>query len=194
MSRKQDLKAASLAKAPHLGNWALPAWLKAALDELGEEEVAGAKSNPRIMAYRDMAKADFGALEDGRVPWCAIFVNAMLAQAKLPGSGSAMARSFAGSKNFTRLAAPVVGCITVISSSRGPASGHVFFYTAENGIMLQGLGGNQNDQVNIAMFRKVALVGHFWPKGAPLPNAPFDKPVRLGRPLLPYEKKAVRDA
>lgn len=187
------MSAAELAKSPHLKSWSMPAWLKAAIGELGQAEVSGAKSNPRIIAYRKMAECGLGG-DDGAVPWCAIFVNAMLAQAKTDGSGSAMARGFASSRNFRKLAAPVVGCITVLSSSRGPASGHVGFYTGENGLFFQMLGGNQNDAVTISMFQKAKLVGHYWPVNAPLPPAPFDKPVRLSRPLLPREKKAVRDA
>jgi uncharacterized protein (TIGR02594 family) len=180
------------AKAAHLKGLILPPWLIMALRELGQAEVAGAKSNPRIIAYRDFAKTPFGG-DDGKVPWCAIFVNACLAMAGVTGSGSAMARSFAGSKQlFEKLDAPIVGCITVISSSRGPSSGHVFFYTGENGILFQALGGNQNDAVNISMFQKKALVGHYWPKGQPKPPAPFDKPVKLT--TLPARTKPVRDA
>lgn len=183
----------AVAKAPHLSNWPLPKWLEAAIAEIGTAEIPGPKSNPRIMEYRRMAGADGLEGEDSVVPWCAIFINAMLEAAGAKGSGSAMARSFVKHPDFIRLEAPVVGCITVISSSRGPTSGHVFFYTAENGLFLQGLGGNQNDQVSVAMFPKGKLVGHFWPKAAPKPPAPFDKPVRLERPRLPHEKK-VRDA
>lgn len=180
-------------KAPHLKTWPLSPWLAAALDEVGQKEVAGKGSNPRILEYRRMAGIALGG-DDSVVPWCAIFVNAMLAKAGVKTSGNAMARSFAASPHFERLKAPIVGCITVISSSRGPASGHVFFYVGENGILFQALGGNQNDQVNVAMFQKAKLVGHFWPKGVPHPAAPFDTPVRLARPLLPHEKKAARDA
>lgn len=179
-------------KAPHLRDFILPPWLKAAVEEIGQSEVPGPKSNPRIMEYRRMAGADGLAGEDGVVPWCAIFINAMLDAAGVKGSGSAMARSFAKHPAFERLDAPMVGCITVISSNRGPTSGHVFFYTAENGLFVQGLGGNQNDQVSIAMFPKAKLVGHFWPKGQPKLAPPFNVPVRLARPPLPHEKK-VRD-
>jgi uncharacterized protein (TIGR02594 family) len=181
-------------QAAHLRGMMLPPWLAAATRELGQTEIAGAKSNPRILEYRTIAHLPLGG-DDGAVPWCAIFVNAMLALAGVTGSGSAMARSFAGQpQKFEKLAQPIVGCITVISSNRGPASGHVFLYTAENGILFQALGGNQNDSVNFSMFQKAKLVGHYWPKGQPKPPAPYDKPVRLARPLLPHERQAARDA
>jgi hypothetical protein len=65
--------------------------------------------------------------------------------------------------------------------------------------MWQGLGGNQNDSVSIAMFPKrrrkeLVLVGHFWPKGASQPGHPFNQPIKLARPLLPHERKKVSDA
>lgn len=183
----------AVAKAPHLANWPLPKWMEAAITEIGVAEVPGPKSNPRIMEYRRMAGADGLAGEDSVVPWCAIFINAMLDAAGVKGSGSAMARSFVKHPDFIRLDAPVVGCITVISSSRGPTSGHVFFYTANDGLFVQGLGGNQDDQVSIDKFQKAKLVGYIWPKGVPLPPAPFNQPVKLARPELPHEK-AVRDA
>jgi uncharacterized protein (TIGR02594 family) len=181
-------------KAPHLNDFIRTTWLNHAIEELGEREVPGPKSNPRIMEYRRMAGTDAFAGDDSSVPWCAIFINAMLESAGHKGSASAMARSFVKHPAFERLEAPMVGCITVISSSRGPASGHVFFYTGENGLFLQGLGGNQNDSVSIEMFQKKKLVGHFWPRGVPKLPPPFDKPVRLARQLLPHERKAVRDA
>lgn len=185
------------ATAAHLTTRPLPPWLTAALAELGQTEIAGATSNPRIIEYRKMAEIAIGG-DDSVVPWCAIFINAMLAKAKVSGSGNAMARGFGSSKNFEKLSQPMVGCITVISSNRGAASGHVFFYTGENGILFQALGGNQDDSVKVAMFSKAKLVGHYWPKGFAKPPAPFDRPFKLPRPALPHERlaaaKPTRDA
>lgn len=181
------------AAAAHLNSWILPPWMKLAIDEIGQHEVAGTGSNPRILEYRRMAGTAIGG-DDSVVPWCAIFVNAMLASSGIKTSGSAMARSFASSDHFEKLDEPMVGCITVISSTRGPTSGHVFFYTGENGLFFQALGGNQDDSVSISMFQKKKLVGHYWPKGVAKPAAPFNKPVKLARPLLPHEKTVARDA
>lgn len=183
----------SLAKAPHLANWTLPPWLTLAIAEIGQTEISGPKSNPRILEYRKLAGLpQFGAMDDGKVPWCAIFVNAMLAQAGVKTSGSAMARSFVKHPDFIRVEKPMVGCITVISSSRGPASGHVFFYTGENGILFQSLGGNEDDSVSCGkMWSKAKLVGHFWPRAVPQLAPPFDQPVKIS--TLP-QRKAVRDA
>lgn len=182
------------AKAAHLKTMPVPAWLATAMNHVGTTEVAGKGSNPKIIGYRSKAGIKLGG-EDSVVPWCAIFINAMLAWAGVRGTESAAARSFAASPLFEKLKEPMVGCITVISSNRGPASGHVFFYIGENGLFFQGLGGNQNDAVtDDGFFQKKKLVGHYWPKGQPKPKAPYDRPYKLARPLLPHEKKPVRDA
>lgn len=179
-------------KAIHVDlNVATP-WLKFASHEIGQSEVAGAKSNPRIKDYRKIANIPLEG-DDSVVPWCAVFVNAMLAKAGVKGSASGLARSFTHSEHFEKLSQPCVGCITVISSNRGAGSGHVFFYTAENGLFFQGSGGNQDDSVSIKMFQKAKLVGHYWPKGQDHPKYPFDRPFKLARPLLPHERKAVKD-
>lgn len=171
----------------------LPAWMAAALAEYGTREVSGAKSNPRILGYRKLAGLPIGG-DDSDVPWCAIFVNAMLAQAKVKTSGSAMARSFVKHANFERLDQPVLGCIAVKSSNRGAASGHVGFYVAEDGLMTWLLGGNQNDEANISAFRKREFVGFFWPKGVAKPSAPWNAPIRLARPKLPHERTDAKEA
>ena len=156
-----------------------PVWLARAIAELGVSEVSGPKSNPRILDYRKLGKTPLGG-DDGAVPWCAIFVNAMLEKAGVPGSASAMARSYVKHPGFTKLVAPMLGCIAVKSSNRGAASGHVGFYVGEDATSIHLLGGNQNDQVNFSSFRKAEFVGFFWPKGQPSPPAPYDRPVILG--------------
>jgi uncharacterized protein (TIGR02594 family) len=180
LSKKSPASNPLLAAAPHLGDANIPAWLKLAIGELGQHEIAGSKSNQHILNYRKIAGI---ALEgdDSLVPWCAVFVNAMLAKAGVKTSGSGMARSFTSSSHFEKLSQPCVGCITVISSARGAGSGHVFFYAAENGLFFQALGGNQNNSVSLGLFHKSKLVGHYWPKGQPHPHYPLDRPVKLTR-------------
>lgn len=178
-------------KFAHLAAAASPRWLVEARGEFGVAEVAGRGSNPKVLAYRKEAGTPLGG-DDSDVPWCAIFVNAMLARAGVATSGSAMARSFAKHPGFEKLAAPILGCIAVKSSNRGPASGHVGFYVAENPLFVWLLGGNQGDAVSIAAFKKKDFVGFFWPKGVAKPKDAG--PVKLARPLLPHERRKTREA
>jgi uncharacterized protein (TIGR02594 family) len=166
-----------------------PLWLDRAIEMLGQAEVPGAASNPEILKLRREAGTPFPG-EDGVVPWCAIFINAILARAGLPGTGNAMARGFVSDrKNFRVVERPAIGAIVVLSSpSRGATAGHVGFYAGEDGLFVHLLGGNQDDEVSIAAFRKDRLVGIVWPRSAALPPAPWDGPRRLPPP----GRKAVR--
>lgn len=172
-----------------------PPWLTWALAEVakGVRETPGPKSTARILEYRKIAHIPLGG-EDGVVPWCAIGVNAALEACGVPGSRSAMARSFIGSAPFTRLKAPILGAICVKSSNRGPASGHVGFYVGEDGLFYYMAGGNQDDAWTISAFPKKQFVGFFYPKGQPEPAAPWNLPYKLPRPQLPHEKKKLAAA
>lgn len=162
-----------------------PAWLVQARAELGVHETPGPVSTKKIMDYRIEAGIRIAG-DDSDVPWCAIFVNAMLHKAGVKGSGNAAARGF--QLWGDRLAGPALGAITVLSSSRGPTSGHVAFYLGETATHLQLLGGNQGDAVSIALFPKAKLVGFYWPKGLILPAT---GPVRIAASAPAHD---VRDA
>ncbi len=165
----------------HLQAAPKPGWLMKAIEELGQREISGPRSNPRILHYRKLSKTPLGG-DDGAVPWCAIFTNAMLEVTGVASSGSAMARSYVSSSRFRKLARPAIGCIAVKSSNRGPASGHVGFYVGEDGLFIYLLGGNQNDEVNISAFKKNEFIGFFWPKDQPDLAAPWNGPFRLPMP------------
>ena len=190
---KAPLKNPRLKPAPHLDTANIPAWLKFAIAELGQHEVAGSKSNAHILEYRKIAGIALDG-DDSVVPWCAVFVNAMLAKAGVKNSNSGLARSFASSSRFEKLTQPCVGCITVISSSRGSNSGHVFFYSAENDLFFQALGGNQDNGVRLSLFPKSKLVGHYWPKGQVHSYYPLDRPFPLKKIAALAQASPVSDA
>ena len=120
-------------------------WMSIALAEVGQEEVAGAASNPRIVEYHQSTKLK---ATDDDVPWCAAFVNWVFAQAGLPVTKSAAALSFLdwGIKVKT----PKYGDLVVFDYGHG--RGHVGFYVGERGGKISVLGGNQNDSVNVTQF------------------------------------------
>jgi uncharacterized protein (TIGR02594 family) len=145
-----------------------PAWLAWATGELGVRETPGPVSTKRIVEYRRIAGIPLGG-DDGVVPWCAIFVNAALASSGVAGSGNGMARGFL--RWGQKLDRPAPGAITVLSSSRGPTSGHVSFYLKENATHVLLRGGNQSDSVCDGWFPKSKVLGYRWPAGVPLPAA-----------------------
>ena len=119
-------------------------WMEIARGELGQKEVKGAKHNPRIIEYHKTTTLK-GTTDE--IPWCSSFVNWVMKQAGYPGTNSAAARSWL---NYgQRLAAPVPGCIVVLSREGG---GHVGFYMGQDSYGLKILGGNQGDAVTVAHY------------------------------------------
>ena len=151
----------------------IPPWLARARDEIGVREIVGAKHNPRVVAYWRQGNVAL-KVEDDEVPWCAAFMCAMHELTGYRSTRSGMARSFASSPHFVRLDGPRLGATCVLSSSRGPSSGHVGFVEAANDTHVWLLGGNQSNAVNVARFPLSLLVGYFRPLtyATPLPTCP----------------------
>jgi uncharacterized protein (TIGR02594 family) len=153
-----------------------PAWLLRARQELGVHETPGPVSSPKVEAYRAMAGLAGIHGDDSDVPWCAIFVGGMLRQVGIKPSFSAMARSYSHWGNDCPVGTP--GAVTVISSSRGPTSGHVFFATGRmTATHVEGCGGNQSDAVTLAWWPIARIVGSRWPAEL---QPPVGKPVVIG--------------
>ena len=161
-----------------------PAWFQGALHEIGFHETG---NNQGIERY--IALAHTGAQGD---PWCAIFANAMLEQAGVPGTRSPSSQSFRTNPNFVQLSAPALGCLVVFwRISQGSGQGHVGFYRGEDASSVWTLGGNENDMVQIEALPKSSetfgLIGYWWPKGVPLPSGgpvmmPAGSPIHVQTP------------
>lgn len=146
-----------------------PLWFIAATKEIGTRELPENRG-PAIRKY--IAQAHCGSEGD---PWCAIFANAMLESSGIPGTRSAMARSFEHDSHFVKLAGPSIGCIvTFWRGVKSQGFGHVGFYAGEQGDYISTLGGNESDMVRVEMYRKhgttFGFSGFYWPKSVPLPQ------------------------
>jgi len=181
------------ARFSYLDRVPTPPWLKSALVEVrnGIAEVPGRGSNAVILHYRKIAKIDIKG-DDSDVPWCAIGANAMLEKNGIVGTRSALARSFCKDTGFEKLKQPMIGAITVISSSRGSWSGHVGFYVGEQGGYVYLAGGNQDDAWSVDGFQASRVVGHYWPKDQPKLPEPYNSPYHIKASAQPV--KATRDA
>lgn len=88
-----------------------------------------------------------------RTPWCAAFVNGILRQNGLRGTGSNSAASFKNYKTATSM--PSEGDIVVIRR-RGGSGSHVGFFkgfVTKNGQRYVAvLGGNQSNKVTVAYY------------------------------------------
>jgi hypothetical protein len=104
---------------------AAPAWFKLGLHEIGFHETGTNQGIERYRAWRTAARSGD--------PWCAIFANAMLEQAGVPGSRSPSSQSFRTHPEFVRAAGPALGCIVVFwRGSKAIGQGHVGFYRGED--------------------------------------------------------------
>lgn len=158
---------------PHVRAVSPDAWMKWARHEATDgisEEPNRDNRGPVIERYIRLGRC--GALGQ---PYCAVFVNAALEQAGIPGSRSAMARSFEGNPNFVKLPGPARGAIaTFWRQSKSAGLGHVGFYVGETDNHIYTLGANQSDDCNESPFPKSGKsfghVGYYWPKSVPLPS------------------------
>lgn len=146
-----------------------PTWFIIAAREIGTRE-EGDNAGAAIERYISLAHA--GHVGD---PWCAIFGNACLELAGVPGTRSPSSQSFRNHPDFVKLDGPAKGAIAVFWRGSSPADGigHVGFYMGEIGDQIWTLGGNENDMVQIeALPRSSAsfgLVGYYWPRKVALP-------------------------
>lgn len=165
-------QAKHLALAPKWGLWALL--------ECYVAETPGVSETRRILEYFRIGQIALDPKE--ATAWCAIFANAALEANGIPGTRSALALSFARSQNFIKLPGPALFAINVWErGAEGSGLGHVNFYTGETETLIYGVGGNQDDEVDIDGYarrsKSMRFLGHFWPKTVPLPNV---KPIMLG--------------
>lgn len=97
-------------------------------------------------------------IDPEKTAWCAAFVNAVLAQNGIKGSGSLSARSLLGVGTATNT--PVKGDVVVTRRGSDPNAGHVGFY---DGLDARGrvrvLGGNTSDKVGVQAFDKGDVLG-----------------------------------
>ena len=157
-----------------------PRWLSLARAELGQSEISGRRGghNDVIVSYwrrGGIARRDGTSWEPGNdeTPWCAAFMGAILTEAGLAGTHSAMARSYetwgeavATGERPHRWASIPLGAVVVLNRpGAGAQSGHVAFAAGASERSVRLLGGNQNDAVSEDWFPKTRIIAVRWPAG-----------------------------
>lgn len=125
--------------------------LRAAGAYLGIAEIPGSQHNPAILRFARDSGVEW--IEDDETPWCATFIGSVLAGLGLPGTGSAMARSYEtwGDEVPLHLAQP--GDIVVLwRGSPSARSGHVGVLVRIEGDSVVLRGGNQGNRVSDARY------------------------------------------
>lgn len=129
--------------------------------ELAQAEVGTAEwkngNNPKVVAYfKDSGNA---GVKDDETAWCAAFVGAMLKRAGLKGTGKLNARSYLewGTPVDRKDAKP--GDIVIFKRGNSSWQGHVAFFVKDRGALIDVLGGNQSDAVNVKGYQAAMLLG-----------------------------------
>lgn len=135
-------------------------WLKTAYSYMGEKEIPGPKSNPKIIQWAKNIGGWIGSwYKNDDVPWCGLFVAECFNAHKFSVSQkslSALAWAYWGQKS------PIAeGAVLVFKRSGG---GHVGFYVGEDRTAFHVLGGNQSNSVSITRIDKRRLVAVRWPR------------------------------
>jgi uncharacterized protein (TIGR02594 family) len=129
--------------------------------ELAKAEVGTVEwkngDNPKVVAYfRDSGNA---GVKDDETAWCAAFVGAMLKRAGMKGTGKLNARSYLqwGVPVERKDARP--GDVVIFKRGNSSWQGHVAFFVKDRGALIDVLGGNQSNAVNVKGYQAAALLG-----------------------------------
>ena len=151
--------------------------------EVGTVEWANG-NNPKVVAYfKDSGNP--GVMDD-ETAWCAAFVGAMLKRAGIKGTGKLNARSYLdwGTPVARKDAQP--GDVVVFKRGNSSWQGHVAFFVKDRGALIDVLGGNQSNAVNIKGYQAAALLGiRRPPKATAKPAAPPKRPAQSDKPAAP---------
>lgn len=136
-----------------------PYWLSRARREIGQKELDGPGSNPRIVEYHASTKLQ---ATDDTIPWCSSFMCWVFEQEGIPSTKSAAAVSWLDWGEA--LDKPVLGCVVVLKRpSGGPSSAHVGLYVGEIPGSIELLGGNQSNRVCVQPFPTSLVLGYRMP-------------------------------
>ena len=148
-------------------------WMSIAEAELGTKEVDGDGNNPRVIEYHNTTSGHF---KQDSVPWCSSFVNWVMTQCQIKGTGSAAARSWL--KWGIAVEEPKRGCIVILKRGTSKTSGHVGFVESVGLLTIKVLGGNQSDSVCYKTFPRLRVLGY---------RLPIDKTPAISTNKLPPE-------
>ena len=143
----------------------VPSWLHFAVYELGQHEIEGGTDNPRIQEY--LASVGMVAATD-EVPWCAAFVNFVLLQAGVAGTGMANARSYEKWGKYLDSESLRRGAVLVWPRGKEKWMGHVNLlldFDDADPEFVYCIGGNQHNRVSVVRCELKKLVTARWPEG-----------------------------
>jgi len=129
----------------------------AALEFYGESPIAGPQANEQIVAFLDTTTYPKGHSDE--VPWCSAFLVYLFQKCGIATQANAAAVSWL---NFgEKQSEPQLGDVVVLGWPVGAVANHhvgLFIREVQNGIYI--LAGNQNNTVDIALWKKADVLGY----------------------------------
>lgn len=152
----------------------LPAWMDTAYRLRGIREIPGPRHNTLISNGWGRLDKKLGLtarFNDDETPWCGLFVAHCVDAAGLKYPVM-YPRAKAWAKYGTAEAIESIPFGAICVKGRQGGGGHVYFAAAmsPDGSIIYGLGGNQNNGVNIAAFRRRDIIAARWPLQANTPK------------------------
>lgn len=147
-------------------------WIDAAKALLGEKEIPGPKSNPKILQWaKDIGGWAASYYRQDDIPWCGLFVGHVMHVSGFKPPADMLA-AIAWSKWGKKLDRPMYGSIVVFRWRTGRH--HVGFIVGQDKNSVHTLGGNQSNAVNVTKFPVSSCISFRWPPTDIKPEAaPF---------------------
>lgn len=142
--------------------------LRIAESHIGVREAPGEANNPLIVSWGKAAGIDWYRKDADA--WCAVAVGGWLAEAGLPTTSSALARSYMDWG--IRIGEPIPGAVVVFPRGPNPLYGHVGIVKKVNGDgTIEIVNGNVSNMVKVSTRRVSEILpgGIRWAKDEPLP-------------------------
>lgn len=146
-----------------------PLWLEAGIRLIGTKRVQGPGDNPVIIQWAQDLGGDIAKeYTHDSIPFCALFMNYILAKVGVKGTETLWALDFAGKWPSVRLSGPAVGAIAPMLRNGG---GHVMCVVGKDQHgNIMGLGSNQSSTTSIVPFATSRLnQGFWWPSSVSAP-------------------------
>jgi len=129
------------------------------LSHYGLSEIAGAQSNPEIIAMgKDLG---FDIVDDSETAWCSLALNYFAKKCGYEYSNSLAARSWLKMPNQIVVLKPEVGDVAVLwRGSPDDWRGHVGLFISQDVHNIYLLGGNQGNSLTISAYPRERVLGY----------------------------------
>ena len=129
----------------------------AALLMYGESPIAGPKANQHLLDF--LAATSYPKGTSDEVPWCSAFLVWIFQQCGIKTNATAAAISWLGFGS--QISEPVIGDVVVLGwPVSGPINHHVGLFIREVADGIYILAGNQDNTVDIALWKKQDVLGY----------------------------------